>query len=198
MRILAVCCHPSGDSFHASLKSEILQRLEADGCETVVLDLYADGFDPVMREEEWKDQWNATTKSPVVERHVAELRSCEALLLIYPTWWYGMPAMLKGWLDRVWLPGVAFDIVDGVIQPHKLANIRHFAVVTTHGSPELFIRFAIGEPGRKQVVRGLRQHMARGCRVSWNAVYGIDTTKRAKLADWRTKTVARVARFLAN
>lgn len=197
MRILAVCCHPSRDSFHADLRAEVLGRLAADGHMLTVIDLYAEGFDPVLREAEWREQRSAGLKGPDIERHVAELRSAQALLLIYPTWWYGLPAMLKGWLDRVWLPGVAFEIEGGRIRRHMLSNIRQFAVVTTHGSPRWFIRLFMGEPGRKQVVRGLTQHLARGCKVSWNALYGIDTRDADALEAWRERTARRLGRFFA-
>lgn len=197
MRVLAVCCHPAGDSLHAALRAEALGRLAADGHELTVIDLYAEGFDPALRAPEWSDYWSPTTKAADVERHVAELRTCEALVLIYPTWWYGMPAMMKGWLDRIWLPGVAFDIRDGKIVPHMLSNIRRFAVVTTHGSPWWLIRGVMGEPGRKQVVRGLRQHMARRCKVSWNALYAVDTLEHDALEAWSERTARRLGRFLA-
>ncbi len=197
MRILAVCCHPSRESFHADLRAEVLGRLAADGHLLTVIDLYAEGFDPVLREAEWRAQGDAGLKAPDIERHVAELRSAQALLLIYPTWWYGMPAMLKGWLDRVWLPGVAFEIENGRIRRHMLSNIRQFAVVTTHGSPRWFIRLFMGEPGRKQVVRGLTQHLARNCTISWNALYGIDTREPEALESWRERTARRLGRFFA-
>lgn len=197
MRVLAVCCHPASDGLHAALRSEVLGRLAADGHELVVIDLYAERFDPVLREAEWRDYWNPTTKSAEVERHVGELRTCEALILIYPTWWYGLPAMMKGWLDRIWLPGVAFDIKEGRIVPHLLSNIRRFAVVTSHGSPWWLIRVLMGEPGRKQVVRGLRRHLARRVKISWNAVYSVDTREEAELEAWGEATARRLGRFLA-
>jgi len=197
VRILAVCCHPSRESFHADLRAEVLGRLAADGHALTVIDLYAEDFDPVLRDAEWREQRAPGLKAPEIERHVAELRSAQALLLIYPTWWYGVPAMLKGWLDRVWLPGVAFEIEDGRIRRHMLDNIRHFAVVTTHGSPRWFIRLFMGEPGRKQVVRGLTQHLAKGCRVSWNALYRIDTREPEALEAWSERTARRLGRFFA-
>lgn len=197
MRILAVCCHPSPDSFHAALRAAAVERLEAAGHELTVIDLYAEGFDPVMPRAQWEDPQRGGGSAPELARHVDELRAAEGLLLIYPTWWYGMPAMMKGWLDRVWQPGVAFEIRDGAIVRHMLSNIRCFAVVTTHGSPHWFIRLAMGEPGRKQVVRGLTQHLAKGCRVSWNAFYDVDAKGRPALDAWREKTAARLERFFA-
>lgn len=197
MRILAVCCHPSPDSFHATLRDAVVQRLETAGHTVTVIDLYAEGFDPAMRPSEWSAQKGGGSDLSDVQRHVDELHAAEALLLVYPTWWYGMPAMMKGWIDRVWQPGVAFAMNDGHIRLHMLSNIRWFAVVTTHGSPWWFIRLAMGEPGRKQVIRGLKQHQAKGCRVRWEALYGVDTKDRRALEAWRDRAAAGLARFFA-
>lgn len=196
MRILAVCCHPSPESFHAGLKTVIVEQLTAAGHEVEVIDLYAEGFDPVMPRRQWEDSRRGGGSAPELARHVDELRAAEGLLLIYPTWWYGMPAMIKGWVERVWQPGVAFEIKpDGGIRTEMLDNIRAFAIATTHGSPQWFIRLAMGEPGRKQAVRGLTQHLAKGCRVSWNALYNIDSGSVATRERWRDRTAARLARF---
>lgn len=195
MRILAICCHPSPDSYHAALRAAAVERLEAAGHAVTVIDLYAEDFDPVMPRAQWADPQRGGGTAPELTRHVDELRAAEGLLLIYPTWWYGMPAMLKGWVDRVWQPGVAFELKDGKIVRHMLSNIRGFAVVTTHGSPQWFIRLLMGEPGRKQVVRGLTQHLAKGCRVSWNALYDVDQGSTAAHERWRDRTAGRLARF---
>ena len=72
---------------------------------------------------------------PVLSTHIALLQAAEALVFVYPTWWGGPPAMVKGWLDRVWVEGVAFRRVGGSNRPRaRLTNIRRLVVVTTHGS----------------------------------------------------------------
>jgi len=196
VRILAVCCHPSPDSFHASLKDAVIARLKAAGHLVTLIDLYAEGFDPVMPLAQWADPKRGGGSAPELARHVDELRAAEGLLLIYPTWWYGMPAMIKGWIDRVWQPGVAFEMEPGGgIRRHMLSEIRAFAIATTHGSPHWFIRLVMGEPGRKQVLRGLTQHLAKGCRVSWNALYDVDSSSSETRARWRDRTAARLTRF---
>lgn len=197
MRLLAVCCHPSPESFHAGVKAAVVARLTAAGHAVEVIDLYAEGFDPVMPRPQWEDPRRGGGAAPELARHVDELRAAEGLILIYPTWWYGMPAMMKGWIDRVWQPGVAFEMEPqgGGIRLHMLSNIRAFAVVTTHGSPAWFIRWVMGAPGRKQVVRGLTQHLAKGCRVSWNALYNVDSGDAVARAQWRMRTASRLARF---
>lgn len=198
MRLLAVCCHPSPESFHASVRAAVLTRLTAAGHTVEVIDLYAEGFDPVMPRRQWQDPRRGGGSAPDLSRHVDELRAAEGLILIYPTWWYGMPAMMKGWVDRVWQPGVAFEMEPrGGIRLHMLDNIRAFAVVTTHGSPGWFIRWRIGAPGRKQVVRGLTQHLAKRCRVSWNALYDVDSSAPTARERWRERTAGRLARFFA-
>ena len=69
-------------------------------------------------------------------------------MAVYPTWWYGLPAILKGYFDRVWAPGIAFDIgADGVFQTDRLANIRKLGVVTRYGSPWWLIRLYMAIQG---------------------------------------------------
>src|ERR1019366_9995618 len=70
-----------------------------------------------------------------VEKYASQLSKTEAIVAVYPTWWYGLPAMLKGYFDRVWAPGIAFDIgADGAFETDRLAHIRKLGVVTTYGS----------------------------------------------------------------
>src|SRR5262245_66319295 len=69
-----------------------------------------------------------------VPDYIERLRRCDGMVLVFPTWWYGMPAILKGYIDRVWLPGVVFKLDHGRTRP-ILDNIKRFAVVTTYGSP---------------------------------------------------------------
>jgi putative NADPH-quinone reductase len=86
-----------------------------------------------------------------------------------------MAALLKGWFDRVWLPGVAFDLDERRgNSAHGLNDIERLMVVTTHGSPRWFIRLWMGDPGRKVVLRGFRPLLGRSCRAAWAAAYGMD------------------------
>ena len=115
------------------------------------------------------------------------------LLLVYPTWWFGPPAMLKGWLDRIWVPGVAFRLGGpGVLRP-LLTNVRRIGVVTTYGSPRWLLWF-VGWPDWRLVRRGLRPLCARRCRLDWLALTRMDSCtawerflveERARLARWR-------------
>ena len=136
MRVLVVYAHPLSDSFAAALRDTVVQRLHAAGHEVDHCDLYAESFDPVLTPAERRAYNTSHPDLSAVDTHVARLRAAEALVLCFPTWWYGMPAILKGWFDRVWASGVAFTLPEGggAIRP-ALHNIKKFAVVTTYGSP---------------------------------------------------------------
>jgi putative NADPH-quinone reductase len=104
--------------------------------------------------------------------------------------------MLKGWLDRVWRPGVAFSMEGGVFRTHFLPKVRRFAVVTTHGSPGWFIERIVGNPAKRQLMRGLALQFARGARTCWQAIYDVDRRSEADLARARDVGVDRVVRFI--
>ncbi len=118
-------------------------------------------------------------------------------MLIYPTWWYGLPAVLKGWFDRVWQPGVAFGLKDGVFQTHTLARLTHFAAIPTYGSPRLFIERIVGDPARRQLTRGLALQFAPRVRTAWAPIYDVDAKSDAQLAQDRARAVRKVARLFA-
>src|SRR5260370_16700640 len=110
MRVLVVHAHPLPDSFAAALRDTIVATLREGGHQVDPCDLYDDGFDPVLTREERRTYNTARPDLAAVESYVARLRAAEALVLCFPTWWYGMPAILKAWFDRVWLRGVAFEL----------------------------------------------------------------------------------------
>lgn len=196
MNVLVVFCHPDPRSFQASILAEAVERLAGDGHAVRVLDLYAIGFDPVLDGEAWRaHRRDEEHPAPDLADHVAALREADGLVLICPTWWYGLPAMLKGWFDRVWRPGVAFTLEGGVFRTHHLAKVKRLAVITTYGSPRLFIERIVGDPVRRAVVRGLALQFARGVRVRWAPIYAVDGKSPATLARARSRAVDRVARL---
>jgi NAD(P)H dehydrogenase (quinone) len=193
MRVLVVHCHPRPQSFAAALREAVLAGLERAGHEADVIDLYAEGFVPALSAEERERYHTEGRNLDGIAGHVARLRAAEALVLVYPTWWYGMPAMLKGWFDRVWVPGVAFRLGAGAIEP-ALTNLRRLAVVTTYGSPR-WLLWAIGHPDRKLIGRGIRRLCARGCRLDWLCQTRMDHVSQATLAAFRDRVAAHFARW---
>jgi NAD(P)H dehydrogenase (quinone) len=195
MRILLVYCHPSPTSFVASIREALVPALEAKGHVLDVIDLYAEGFVPVLGPDDWlAHRQDRGAETPDLARHIEALRAAEGVVLVYPTWWYGLPAMLKGWFDRVWQPGVAFTMEAGQFQIRHLSRVKRFAVITTYGSPGWIIRRVIGDPARRQVMRGLALQFARGVKTKWAAIYDVDRRSAADLARDRKKVVEIVVR----
>jgi NAD(P)H dehydrogenase (quinone) len=115
---------------------------------------------------------------------------------VYPAWWYGMPAMLKGYFDRVWLPGVAFDVTpDGRVLTDRLRRIRRIIVVTTYGGSWWLVRIVLGDPARKLVSRAIRALCAPGCRVDWYVHYNMDRATPRQLGRFLERVRAGVARL---
>jgi NAD(P)H dehydrogenase (quinone) len=169
MRVLVILCHPCEDSFNAAIYRTALAALGASGHEVRAHDLYAEGFQPIMTREERQNYM--TTTEPLLSRtagHAADLRWCQALIVIYPTWYYGPPAMLKGWLECVFLPGVSFSVSEdsGKLAKLLLTNVRRFVGITTSGSPWWWLK-VIGDPGRKLWTRGLFMRWITGTRADW-------------------------------
>jgi putative NADPH-quinone reductase len=193
MHVLLVHAHPRADSLSAALKDTARSALESAGHTVEVRDLYAEGFQPAMSAEERGRHHDIPHNLEGIEDHVQSLRRAEALLLVYPTWWYGMPAMLKGWFDRIWAPGVAFNLGDGAIEP-LLTNIRRIGVVTTYGSPTWLLWY-IGRIDRKLVSRGVRRLCARDCKVEWMSLTRMDHRRRDECAAFVEKVRRRLSRW---
>jgi putative NADPH-quinone reductase len=190
-----VYCHPNPDSFTSAVRQRAVDALESAGHEVRVSDLYADDFDPTMSLEEVRDHLGPPEHKPAVARYCDNLLWCDALVFIYPTWWSGQPAMLKGWLDRVLIRGVAWDLPDGAtrIVP-RLANVRRLYVVTTHGSSK-FINLLEGETGRRVISRAVRVLCHRRARTTWLSLYGIDRSTAARREAFLDRVASRLSRL---
>jgi NAD(P)H dehydrogenase (quinone) len=197
MRALVVYCHPKEASFTAAVRDVVLQRLEAAGAEVRVADLYARGFQPVLTGEEWSGYLDCPRNAIPVAQDVDDLRWCDTLIFVYPTWWYGLPAMLKGWLDRVLLPDVAFlmpDRTGGVIRP-GLHNVKRLGVFTTCGA-SWWLTTLVGAPGRRTLMRGVGLLCHPRKRVAFAAHYLMDSATDDSRARHLQKVQARMDRLI--
>lgn len=176
MRLLTVHAHPVPESFGTAVHKRFCEAATRAGHEVRSLDLYAMGFDPVLTTEERRTYMDRDASRAGIEEHLALLKWAEGLVFVYPTWWYSLPAMLKGWLDRVLVPYDTFEIKPG-LHPvvAKLDNIRLVGGISTYGSPDWWIRWIIGDPGRKVILRGVRPICARRCRTFWLGLYLMDS-----------------------
>lgn len=172
MRILLVHAHPVESSFNGSLYRMVRQTLIDRGHEVDCLDLYAERFDPVLSHDERLNYHDTEKNRTGVTDSVERLLKADALVLVYPVWNYGFPAILKGWFDRVFLPGVSFRIEDGQVVP-CLHNIGKLAAITSYGGTRLR-SFLAGDPPRKIIKRMLRLTIRRGAPVHYLAHYDMN------------------------
>ena len=193
MRTLVVYCHPNPESLCAAALERALAGLAAGGHEVRLCDLYADGFRPEMSADERRTHTEPGV-APELQGYADDLRWAEALVFVYPTWWSGQPAMLKGWIDRVWVAGVAWTLPEGAnrLRP-GLGGVRRIVAVTTHGSSKL-INSLEGESGKRMMTRALRALCSKRTRTTWCAIYGLDTADAAK----RQRFLDRVERTLTH
>jgi putative NADPH-quinone reductase len=196
MRLLVIHAHPVPESFNSALARAVVETATQRGHEVRLIDLHAEGFNPVMSAEERRRYNDAGPPPADVAPHIAALQWAEGLIFVYPTWWYSQPAMLKGWMDRVWRPGVTFTVPTPT-EPMRpaLTNVRLIGVVTTLGSPWWFWTFLIAAPGRKILLRGLRFCTARRTRTFWLGLHDMDTETDAERRRYLEKVRARIARI---
>jgi NAD(P)H dehydrogenase (quinone) len=193
MRVLLVYAHPVEGSFVSALRDRAAAALRAAGHDVDVLDLYAEGFEPRLSADEWSPDTPGAEDRPGLAPYVARLRRAEWLVFVYPSWFGGPPAMLKGWLDRLWVEHVAFTRVPGSNRVRaRLQHVRRLTVVTTYGSSR-WTNALEGEPGKRLVRRWLRVLCHPLARSRWLALYGLDGDD----ADARRQFLERVGRELS-
>jgi putative NADPH-quinone reductase len=137
VRILLILCHPLPGSFNHAVADRARQSLAAAGHQVLFHDLYQEGFDPVLAAPEYR---RGVSFDEQVVRHTRELETCGGIVFVHPEWWGQPPALLKGWVDRVLRPGVAYEPTDQE-QPERpaapLLSDKTAVVLATHdaGAP---------------------------------------------------------------
>lgn len=191
MRILYVYCHPLPESFHAAIRATALTALADSGHEVDLLDLYAEKFDPVLSEEARRHYHDTSRNQAGLESYVARLISAEVLVFQFPTWCFGVPAMLKGFFDRMIMPGVAFDISDPAHVKPLLRNVKRIIGIATYGRPR-YMALWMGDPPRKVVTRYVRWFTGGRARADYYALYHLNVAR----LDQRTSFINKVDRML--
>jgi NAD(P)H dehydrogenase (quinone) len=148
MRILIVLAHPKSDSFNAAVCAALCEGLRAAGHEIEIADLNAEGFNPVLRGPEL-DKFGTGPPLEDVVCYQQRLLRADALAFVFPVWWFGLPAILKGFVDRVLQEGFAFCFTEnGKVRgllPHKKALV----IATAGASAALYRLFRFGRPLEK-------------------------------------------------
>lgn len=183
--------HPVPESLGAAAHAATVEGLRAGGWDVDDCDLYAEGFDPVLTREERRGYHDTATNTAPVQAYVDRLRAADALVLCFPVWNFGYPAILKGWFDRVMLPGVAFHLADGKLSP-ALDRLTRVAGVATYGATRLGA-FLAGDPPRRLVTRVLRG--ASRAKTRYVAEYDMNNIDRPRAEAFLARVRNEMERF---
>ena len=196
MKTLVVYAHPLEISLTGAMRDAVVADLVAAHHEIRLRDLYAENFNPFLSATERALHHTSPSTRPELARDVEDLRWCEAIVFVYPTWWSGLPAMLKGWIDRTWMNEVALVLPAGAntIRP-RLTNITRLVAVTTHGSSK-FLNALQGEPGKRTISLSIRVMCNKFCRARWIAYYGLDRSTAQDRRHYLETVGQRVVRAL--
>jgi NAD(P)H dehydrogenase (quinone) len=194
MHVLVIFCHPVETSFHAALHREVVARLLSAGHTVDDCDLYAENFNPVMSREERLGYHDVPANQQPLAQYVERLRKAEALVLCFPTWCFGMPAMLKGFFDRLLMPGVAFDISDPQNVKPMLGHIKRISGVVTYGR-QRWMAWYMGDPPRRIVTRYLKRLTGNTARVDFHAYYHMNVATKPRLTRFLQRVGQAMARF---
>lgn len=172
MRCLIVKAHPLSNSLCGLMTRRIVDLLQVSGHEVVLEDLYADRFDAVMTSVERSSYYEGAYNTHLIEDYVERLLAADAIVLVFPTWWFSYPAILKGWFDRVWGPGVAYDHATGY-GPIKarLHNLREMLVVTSLGAPWWGDWLIMRQPVKRVLKTAIVGTCAPKCRFKMVSLY---------------------------
>ena len=186
LRVLILYANPVASSFGATLHQQVIRALRSRGHEIDDCDLYAERFDPVMSENERIQYHDITHNRASIAAYADRLLAAEALVLVYPVWNEGFPAILKGFFDRVFIPGVSFTVGPGGALVANLQKLRKIAAVCTYGATRT-ISFLLGDPPKRVVKRLVRWMPGHRVRCDYLAYYDMDHSNQKQRAAFLDK-----------
>jgi putative NADPH-quinone reductase len=178
MRVMVVYAHPVETSFNAAIYATVTETLKQRGHEIDACDLYAENFPAIMSRADrllyHEIPANRALARPWIERLVA----AEALVMVFPTWVFAPPAILKGFCEKVFVPGFAFELVDGKVRG-AMRHLKRVGGVSTYGGTRLRA-FLAGDPPRKLLTRVLRAYVGPAVPVSFMGCYDMNRIDEAR------------------
>ena len=194
MRVHYVYCHPLPESFHAAIRTQALAGLDEAGHTVDLCDLYAENFNPALSVEERREYHDVGPNQKTVTGYVRRLREADALICQFPVWSFGPPAMLKGWMDRLFMPGVAFDLSDPNNVKPLLQNLKRIVGITTYGRP-WWNALLVGNPPKKIMTRYLPRFSGGRAKVDYYALRHMNVATLEQRVAFMRKVRAAMASF---
>ena len=194
MRALVVIAHPDGNSLCHAAARRAVTGLERAEHHVDVIDLYAQGYRAAMSlPERLAYESDDPISDPLVAEHAELLEQAQVLVFVYPTWWSGLPAILRGWFERTMVPGVGFhlDPDTNKVRP-GLGHVRRIVGISTWGSPRPYA-WLVNDNGRRVISRALRMSCGLRTRTRWIACYGLDRPDHTRDATFLDRVERRLA-----
>jgi len=176
MKVLIVYSHPGSEGYCPLILQQTVSKLQEKGIEFEILDLYKMKYDPILHESELytKKPFEISKLNLEIQRKIKE---SEKLIFIYPVWWGTMPAMSKGFFEKVFTPGFAFNFKAGV--PIKLLKGKA-SVINTRGSPRVATWF-LGDTANKHITKDILGFF--GIKTKTLSLYGATSLKDSKIEE---------------
>ena len=181
LRILVVFAHPVETSFVSALHARVVEILRGSGHIVDDLDLYAEKFDPVMSREGLLRYVDTSANTREVEGYVERLRAAEALVLVFPVWFDGLPAIMQGYFQRVFVPGVSVRIDEAGLFHPNLRNIKRMAAVCAYGEGRPGVA-AKNDPPRRFMRDNIRALTDTAGPFQYLALYNMDFNASSRRA----------------
>jgi len=185
MKVAIVFNHPYEGSYCTAILNAVISGLQKAGHVVDLIHLDNDGFDPVMRAKDLKGFKDGVPSDPQVIKYRERLNEAEHLIMLFPIWWELMPAMTKGFIDKVIFPGVAYDYDNSGKYPKMIKRwtaINGVTIITTMNTPSLVYRLLFGNAIKKAVFSGTFWKLGFKNRkwISFNMVKFVSQAKREK------------------
>ncbi len=196
VKCLVVIAHPISNSLCRAMAHASIEALSAAGHEVDIEDLYQADFLPSLTASERQTYYRSPFDATAVQPQIDRLLSADALVLVFPTWWFGFPAMLKGWFDRVWAPGVAYDHADdfGPIKP-RLHNLQRTLAITSLGSPWWVDRLVLWQPVKRILRTALLGTCAPSCQFEMLSLYNAERLTRPQVRAFCSRIQKAIAKW---
>jgi putative NADPH-quinone reductase len=188
VKCLVVIAHPLQESLCNALASKAIEALQAAGHEILIENLYSNNFAASLTVAERASYYSQSYTSTAVQSELDSLLSAEALVLCFPTWWFSFPAILKGWFDRVWAPGIAYDHATdlGPIKP-RLHRLQKVLVVTSLGAPWWVDWLVMRQPVKRVLKTAILGTCAPNCRFEMLSIYKSENLSDAQVKRFSMK-----------
>lgn len=152
MKTAVIFAHPWHGSFSMAMLDAIIGKLNETADDFVLVDLYRDGFNPVLSQQELMLYGKGASQDPLVKKYNAILDEAERIVFVFPIWWYDMPAILRGFFDKVMLNGSAWrEDAQGM---HALRSIEKTFLFTTSSAPTQSLVDDFGDPVNGTIIAG--------------------------------------------